>query len=450
MQVVVVGAGEIGWYLAERLGAEGHDVVVVESDSHRAAAISGQLDVQVITGSGTRLSVLEAAGVREADLVAAVTQLDEVNLVACMLAKELSEGRPIETVIRIQDEELRTDRLLIERVGADLVIDPDADTADEIIELVHSTGADEVYPMANGELLVIGGTITDDAALANQNLADVARAFEPNWPFLFGAVTRDGVTTIPRGDQTLEVGDHVRVLTTKTARREILQLIGAPAVAARRVMILGGGAIGSRVASALQDEGAEVVLVERDAERAEHLAASTSKIIVVHGDITDTELLAAEKVGRMDAVIASTGEDSSNVLACAYAAAEGAAFTVAVLHRLALLPLVQRFGINAALSPRTASANAVLRHVRGGTTAVATFLESNVEVDEIEVEAGSRADGAKVMDLHLPRGVLLGATIAADGTAEIVRGQTELAAGDHLVVFTRPAALEAARGVFTA
>jgi trk system potassium uptake protein len=138
------------------------------------------------------------------------------------------------------------------------------------------------------------------------------------------------------------------------------------------------------------------------------------------------------------------------VLACAYAAAEGDAFTVAVLHRLALLPLVRQFGIDAALSPRTASANAVLRHIRGGTASVATFLESDVEVNEFQIERGSAADGSLVANLHLPHSILLGAVTRADGTAEIVRGKTTLSAGDNVVVFSRPNSLAATRRAFSA
>ncbi|MEZ5408956.1 MAG: Trk system potassium transporter TrkA [Acidimicrobiales bacterium] len=446
MHVVVIGAGEIGWYLAQRLEAENHDVVVVETDPARAAAISSQLDVQVVTGSGTSPSVLRSARIDRADLVAAVTECDEVNLVAALLAKE---HRVTTVIVRLQSDELRgpAGKPLLSAVDADLVIDPDADTADEILELVHATGADEVYQMAGGDLQVIGSMIADHAPIAGRSLADIGRSFEPNWEFLFGAVTRDGVTTIPRGDQLLLPGDHVRVVTKRRARAKILELLGAPDRPARRVMVLGGGAIGSRVADRLHRDGIEVVLVERDRVRAERLSSEMPRIVVVNGDITDTELLTEEQVGRMDAVVAATGEDSSNVLACAYAAAEGAGFTVAVLHRLALLSLVRRFGINAALSPRTASANAVLRHVRGADN-VATFLESDSEVDELAVREGSRADGAYVADLHLPRDILVGAVTHPDGSSEIVRGRTRLRSGDHIVLFARPHALVGARAFF--
>ena len=449
MHVVIVGAGEVGWYLAQRLGAEGNDVVVVEQNEVIAAAIGAELDVQVVVGSATVPSVLQAAGIERADLLAGVTQNDEVNLLASLLAKEFGVEQ---TVVRIQTEELRgpLGERLLSTMRADVIIDPDADTADEIMELAHVSGADEVYPMSGGELLVLGAVVGVSSPFVGHDLAEIGRSFEPDWKFLFGALTRNGETVIPRGDQVLDAGDHVRVLTTRAARREILELLGVAKRQARRVMVLGGGAIGTRVAEQLQREGATVVLVERDPERAKRLSEVLPRVTIVQGDITDTELLLEESVSRMDLVIAATGDDASNVLACAYAAAEGDAFTVAVLHRLALLPLVRQFGIDAALSPRTASANAVLRHIRGGTASVATFLESDVEVNEFEIEVGSSADGIVVADLHLPHSVLLGAVTRADGTAEIVRGRTKLYAGDNVVVFSRPDALAITRRAFTA
>jgi len=449
MHVIIVGAGEVGRYLAQRLGAEGHDIVVVEQNEVIANAIGQELDVQVVVGNATVPSTLRAARVDRCDILAGVTQNDEVNLVASLLAK--NEGVP-QTVVRVQTEELRgpSGQALLDKMEADLIIDPDADTADEIMELVHVSGADEVYEMSDGDLVVIGATIGDESVMAGSTLAEIGQSYEPEWRFLFGALTRNGETVIPRGDQRLEAGDHVRVLVTRSARREILEVLGAAHRKARRVMVLGGGAVGSRVAEQLQEEGAEVVLIEGDPARAKVLSEKLPQVTIVQGDIADIDLLNEESITRMDLVIAATGDDAANVLACAFAATDKRPFTVAVLHRLALLPLVRQFGIDAALSPRTASANAVLRHVRGGTASVATFLESDVEVDEFEIEAGSPADGAVVSHLHLPHSIVLGAVIHPGGDAEIVRGSTVLKADDNVVVFARPDAIPALQRTFSA
>ncbi len=449
VHVIIVGAGEVGGYLAQRLWAEGNDVAVIEQDEAIATAIGEELDIHVVIGSGTSPSCLKAARIDRAQLLAGVTENDEVNLIASRLAKDAGVDQ---TVVRIQTEELRGEAGADLRAAmkADVIIDPDADTADEILELAHVSGADEVYPMSGGELVVIGAVIGERSSLAGSTLAEIGRIFEPDWKFLFGALTRYGETVIPRGDQRLEVGDHVRVLTRVAARREILELLGAAHRQAKRVMVLGGGAVGTRVADRLQAEGAEVVLVERDLVRARELSRLLPRVRVVQGDVEDTDFLNEESITHTDLVIAATGDDAANVLACAFAATNDQIFTVAVLHRLSLLPLVRQFGIDAALSPRTASANAVLRHIRGGTASVATFLESDVEVDEFEIQAGSPADGVPVAELHLPRALVLGAVISPDEEAAIVRGHTVLQGGDKVVVFTRPDSIPALRKAFSA
>ena len=446
MHVVIIGAGEVGWYLAQRLGAEHHDVVVVEQNEVIARALGEELDVQTVVGSGTHPSVLKLARVDRADLVAGVTQDDEVNMIASALAKQLGAKQ---TVVRLQTDELRgpDGAALRKLVDADLIIDPDADTAEEILQLVNVSGADEVYPMASGNLVVLGAVIGPNSPMVGARLSDISSV--DHWRFLFGAVTRGGETTIPRGDLRVEVGDHVRVLTERSRQRDVLEALDASGKRVRRVMVLGGGSVGARVAERLT-RTAEVTLVERDHSRAMSLAERLRKVTIVEGDITDTNLLTEESVATMDVVIAATGEDTANVLACAFAAAESEAFTVVVLHRLALLPLVRQFGIDAALSPRTASANAVLRQLRGGASSVATFLESDIEVDEFVIAPGSPGDGATVRHLQLPRAVLLGAVVRADGSNEIVTGATELHAGESVVLFARPSALAEVRRIFTA
>ncbi len=445
MHVVIVGAGEVGGYLAERLGAEGVDVVVIETDTGRAAALAAELDIQVINGSGTHPSVLKEAGVERASLLAAVTQVDEVNLVSCMLAKEHGVKT---TVVRVEADELRGPggTKVLRRVGADVVIDPDGETADEIIELVHAIGAAEVYPMADGQLVVLGAVVAEGAELANKTLEQIGR---DRTDFVCGAITRHEETVIPGGQFQLLPGDHVRLLCRAESRAEVLGLLGVKTRRVRKAMVLGGGAVGWRVAKHLEYEGVDVVLIERDPDRARFLAERFRHVTVVQGDVSDTNLLLDESVTDMDVVVAATGEDSANVLACVFAMTEAKPFTVAVLHRLALLPLVRRLGIDAALSPRTASANAVIRHLRGGA-AVATFLEGDVEVDEIEITFGSDADGSLVSELELPDGILLGAVIRPGQPPIIVRGSTDLEAGDHVVLFGRPAELSEAKAVFTA
>lgn len=446
VHIVVVGAGEVGEYVCERVTRQGHDVALVERDPKRLRAVQEHLDVLAVLGNGASPHVLEDAGIDKAGLLVAVTNSDEVNLLASLLAKQAG----VETsIVRLQEADHRESEPLREAMGVDLVIDPDLETALEIIELLEFPGVSEVAQMAGGEVVVIGARLPEYASAVGRTLQQIALDYEPNWEFLFGVITRGNETVIPRGNHELVAGDHVRVVCKRRARAELLALLGLKQDVPRQVMLLGGGRTAELVANRLQRRDAKVTLVERDRDRADELAEHLDNVTVIHGEITDADLLDEEGVGHADAVVALTGEDDANILACLYARAAGARETVAVVHRLSLLPLLHDAGVDVALSPRTASANAVMRYVRGGTVAqVATFLEGEAEVLELEVKKGTVADGAMVAELHLPKDVLIGA-IVRDGKAQIARGRSTLRAHDHLVVFAMPQSVEAAKQLFS-
>lgn len=444
--VIVVGAGEVGSYVAERLSKEGHDVAVIEQHPQRLRSVEERIDVLAVRGSGTSPRVLEMAGIDRADLVVAVTSDDSVNLLVSLLAKQADVER---TVVRVEDSDLRDRQAasVHKAVGADLVIDPDQETAEEILKLLEFPGATEIASMADGEVVVIGARLAAGGPLVGRTLMEIAQEYEPDWDFLFGALSRGNTTIIPRGDVRLEANDLVRVMCKKRARRQLAKLLGIAREVPRRVMLLGGGRTAEMLGLRLEAQGADVVVVERDPVRARELAERLDRALVLQGEITDSDLLEEADVATYDAVIALTGEDDANVLACLFARSAGAGETIAVVHRLSLLPLLNEAGIDAALSPRTASANGVLRFVRGGVAAVATFLQGEAEVLELVVGENSPADGALIAELRLPPDVLVGA-IVRDGKAQIGRGRSQLRDRDHVVLFAMPSSVDAARSAF--
>lgn len=446
MHVIVIGAGEVGSYVAELLARHGNDVAVVESDRQRIRDLEARLDVLVVHGSGTHPQTLELAGVEKAGLCVAVTSNDEVNLISTLLAKQAGVER---TVVRIEAPELRSRYAsqLRDAIGIDLVIDPDAETAAEILELLEAPGATEVAKFSQGEVIVVGTTLGAEAPLCGQTLSEIAERYEPDWDFLVAARTRSGVTIIPRADERLEVDDHVWLVAKRRAKREALMLLGLQTGVHRRILLLGGGRTGEIVARNLSGRPGSITLIERDPVRARQLAEDLEGVLVIEGDIADAELLSAEAAGTYDAVLALTGEDDANILACLFAKSLGAGETIAVLHRLSLRELLTDVGIDVALSPRTSSANGVLRFVRGNVAQVATFLAADFEVIELEVAEGSRADGQVIRDLDLPKDVLVGAVVR-DGKPRICRGHSDLRASDHVVVFVRPPNVDAVRQIF--
>jgi trk/ktr system potassium uptake protein len=440
VHVIVVGAGEVGSYVADRLSREGHDVAIVDLDESRLRQLDDDLDVLTVRGSGTHPRILRRAGVEHTDLLVAVTSNDEVNLISSLLAKSIGVER---TIVRIEAPELRgADADAIRNAsGADLVIDPDAEAAAEVLELLDFPGADEVAYMAGGEVIVIGARLPEHAPLVGRTLKEIGEEFEPDWDFVVGSIGRGDEVIIPRRDHRLAAGDHLRVAVKRRARRAVMELLGLSRGKLNRVMLLGGGRTAEILADRLTARGVHVVIVERNPERARALAESLDDVLVLEGDVTDADLLEEADVGRYDMVVALTGEDDANILACLYAKSAGSAETVAVVHRLALLALLGQAGIDVALSPRTATANGVLRFVRGGVAAVATFLQGEAEVLELEVAIDSPADGSLVKDLGLPKEVLIGAFVR-DGKAQIARGRSRLRGRDHIVAFAMPSAVD--------
>jgi trk system potassium uptake protein TrkA len=434
-------------HISARLSKEGHDVALIDRSAQAIAEAEERLDVATLVGRGTSPLVLEQAGIAKADLFVAVTNDDAANLVATLVAKQAG----VETsIVRLQNDDLRGVEAsrMRKAMGVDHVIDPDFETAQEIFELLRFPGASEIFPMVGGEVMIIGARLPATAPMVGQTLHELAQAHEPHWDFLIGSITRKGQTQIARQDLRLEADDHLRMVCNQRGRAQLLKLLGLKTQASRRVMLLGGGHTARTLAQRLQDAGAFVTIVEHKPARARELAERLERTVVLEGEITDPDLLAQEEIGRQDVVIALTGDDDANILACLFAKASGAAETIAVIHRLALLPLVHEAGIDVAISPRTAIANAVLRYARGGEiSSVTTFLEGEAEILELTVKEQSLADGAVVAELPLPKDVLIGAVVR-DGNAEIARGRTRLREKDRVIAFAMPEASAAVRRIF--
>jgi len=440
VRVIVVGAGEVGSYVAERLSRQGVDVFVIERNAKRAAHLAETIDVEVITGSGTHPTTLAEAGIDVADLLVAVTKSDEVNLVASILAKQADVPR---TVVRIEAPELRGhDAAGLRRAsGADLVIDPDEETAQEVLSLIEMPGAAEVAKLGNGEVFVIGARIPADAPIVGKSLIELGVENEPDWDYIVSSIKRGSETIIPRGDYVIEPNDLVRIVCVRSARRKVAKLVGLARDVPREILLLGGGRTARLIAEKLRGTGARVQIIERDPDRARHIAEKLDGVRVLQGDITDSDVLDEADLPRIELVAALTGEDDANILASVYAKSAGVPETIAVVHRLNFLDLLDQVGVDAALSPRTATANGVLRFVRGDVAQVTTFLQGEVELLEFEIHSGSRADGSSICDLGLPRDVLI-AAVVRDGRAQIARGRTELRKGDHVIVMAEPESVD--------
>lgn len=441
MRVLVVGAGEVGFHLARRLSEEDHDVVVVESDPDRAEEVSAHMDVMVVEGNGASLSVLEEAGIAETDLLLAVTSRDEVNIIACLAASQLDMGF---RVARISDPEYyEGDSLLSrERIGIDLMINPERESAWEAFQLLNSEAATDLAQFAGGRLQLIGLKVKEGAPVAGHTLAELDRDLGDR-RYVTVAVVRDGETEIPSGSSRIEAGDQIFVLTPGEEMPAIPPLAGYDRFQLRRVMIAGGSRSAVHLARHLEEHDVDCTILDDDRERCVELAEALPEALVLHGDATDMDLLELEGVEGIDGFVALTGKDETNMLSGLLAKHLGARKVISLIDRVEYAPLVSKIGVDATVSPRMSTVNAILRYVRrGDVRSVATLKGIDAEVMELVVGEGAPAVNRPLAELDLPEHGLVGAILRGD---EVItpRGDDALQAGDRVIVFTLPDAVSA-------
>ncbi len=431
MRIIIVGAGAVGSYLAERLSSEGQDVVVIEDDERRAAQLQETIDALVIRGNGASAHSLEEAGAAKADLLIAVSNSDGANVLACFTATELGTKT---TIARIEDSEIREGA---DRLGVDVVIDPSATAAEELVDIVGVGGASELIQFADGKLVMVGGIVAPNATITAGPLREL-RVRQAEWGWVVAALVRDGRTIVAHGDTLVRAGDHALLMTTDDRVEDAIRLLGLTRRNLDRVIIMGGTRLAELTADQMTDAGLSVVIVDEDMDRCSVLASRHSHALVICGDPTDPEVLGDLDLGPKDVAIGLTGWDEVNLLGCLVAKASGAGMVIARFNRIAYVGLLSGIGIDAAVSSRLMAASAILRFVRAGQVEqVATFSDTDAEAIEVEVEAKSKACNKTLLDLELPVGVIIGG-ISRNGTTFVPDGSTVIRPGDHVIFFSLP------------
>ncbi len=440
MRVLIVGAGEVGFHLAERLSEENQDVVVIETDPERAEYSSEQLDVMTVVGNGASLPILRQAGVEKAGMLLAVTSRDEVNLIACLAASRLGVEY---TIARVSNPEYYEEGSVLSRehMGIDLLINPERECARETYQLLQSAAATDVATFADGRVQLLGLVVRPDAPIAGKSLAQLGRELR-DYHYVTAAINRDGQTSIPTGDSVIEAGDQIFLLTPTSEVFDIPPLAGYEEFTLRRVMIAGGSAEGEYLARILGEHDIETTILDSDRRRCLELAESLPKALVLHADATDTELLEMEGVAGIDGFVAATGNDETNLLASLLAKTVGAHRVVTLIEKFDYLPLVPRVGLDAAVSPRMSAVNAILRYVRRGRVmTVATLKGIDAEAIEFNVAESSPVAGKALQDLDFPRGRGLVGTIIRGDEIIVPRGPDRILPGDEVIVFALPEAI---------
>ena len=446
MSVVIVGAGEVGFHVAERLSNEGQTVVVVDVERDRLDYVDSHLDVGVIEGNGASPAVLRRAGVEKATLFVAVTSLDEVNLVACMAAR----GAPdMVKVVRVSNPDFYSEARELDaaQFGVNVMINPERELALDTLHLLQSTVATDIAAFSDGKLQLMSLEVDENAPIVNRTLANITMEI-PDVPLLTAAIDRDGETLVPDGSTVVRAGDQVYVVATAEAVGKALELTGHRASALNRVMIAGGSVEAYYLAQLLEENRVHATLLVQDRARAQELAEKLHKSLILNGDATDVELLEAEGVGDMDAFVALTDEDQTNILSSLVAKHAGAKQVVTLVNKIEYVSLARRIGLDAAVSPRLSAANAILRGVQqGSVTRVSTFKDTDAEAISFKVSPECPIVGQPLMATDFPKGAIVAAILRGDSVI-VPRGNDLLRAGDTAIVFALPTAVASVTKLF--
>lgn len=437
MRAIVVGAGEVGFDVARMLSSEQNDVIVVDNDPDAIRAVRDRLDVMTVVGNGTSADILDEAGVRKVDMLIAVTAVDEVNIIACMLADRLGVKT---TIARVRSDELTRTKSVLKTsdFGIDLVIHPEESAANEVVRLIRRASATDVLTFADGRLLLMGIRLDPDSPVIGKTLRDLA-VEHARVKFRIMGIARGIRTILPGGDEKLQKNDQIFVLARPKYIGYVSGMMGKSDKRMHHIMILGGTQVGSKVALQLgAEKNKQVKLIEPNRDQAERLAEELRNVLVIHGDATDIDLLVQEGLSEMDAFVAVTNDEESNLVTCLMAKHLRVAKTVALLSKGAYIPISQSIGLDAAVSKKLAVSREILRYLRGQhVMSVATIPGLDAEIIEIEAKPRSYVTKAPLHELALPRGVLVGAVMHKDAV-DVATGDTRIQPGDRAIVFAMP------------
>lgn len=436
MHIILIGAGEVGRYLAQILIEEQHDVCIIEQDAKLARELDESVDAQVIHGTGVSREALFRAGITKADLLLAITQVDEVNLIAAMTAERLAPD--CRTVARVREPRYMygTDAIAPEEYGVDLLVGPEQAVAERVVDLLRYVGPGQIAPVADGRVALLEIPVIANTAPVWATLEELDAEL-PGQALIAAVLGNDGLR-IPGPKDRFQVGERLFAVCARDAIADFLNLVVSDAHQVEHVLLVGGGSIGLSVGRELQRLKLGVTIIERDAEAAEAIAVKLNKAIVIQGDGTEPTLLAEQMHEQPDAVVVLLDDDEKSMLTGIVAKHLGARKVIARVDKREYGPIAHKLGVDAVLSPRRTVADAILRFVRRGTIDSTTMLGDH-QGELIDFRIGKKPQRKELLDraiseLPLPEGSMV-ALIARNKEILVNKGRDEtIQPGDHVFV----------------
>ena len=447
LNTVIVGAGVVGVALAEQLSQEGHAVGVVDKDQQKIDEINDKLDVLGVCGEAGSIDALSRAGIKTAEMVIAVTDVDEVNLVVGMLSSRLGVRHRI---VRIRNREyVHEDSLLaLGELGIEHVINPEPAIVQALQGMIDIPGTTDFSVLADGEVLMLGFDIHEDSPAAGHSLMELKEVGDLD-AFLFLSITRGDEILVPGGNDRILPGDNVHVLVSSDMVKFLLPVIHQRPVKYDEVIISGASRIGMQLAETLQGKVSRVFLIEPDERLARDAARKLPKVTVFHGDPTDLALLNEADLERCDLFCALSDDDQRNMLSALLVKKHSGTLTAVLVHQPEYVSVMHSLGVYIVINPRLVTVGEILMHIRRGHIhSVTRLAEGHAEIIEMEVPEDSPVCKAPLKDLRFPDNALVGAVVR-EGIMRIPSGDTQCKPGDVVLIFALPSAIARIEKLFT-
>lgn len=437
MKIIILGAGQVGGHLAENLANEANDITVVDTNSHRLRELQDRLDIRTLEGKASHPAILEQAGAKDADLLIAVTNSDEVNMVACQVSKTLFNTPTRIARVREQDY-LRQNRVLFSdnELPVSVLISPERLVTEHIKRLIQRPGALQVLDFAAGKAQLVGVRAYYGGPLVGREIAYL-RTHMPAVDTRVAAIFRQGKPITPQGSTVIEADDEVFFIASTPDIQAVMSELRRLDKPYKRVIIAGGGNIGSRLAKQIENE-LQVKIIERSSSRSDFLARTLDNTIVLNGSASDRELLLEENIEDTDVFCALTNDDEANIMASMLAKRLGVRTVMTLINNPAYVDLVQGGVIDIAISPQQTTIGGLLTHVRKGDMAAVHSLRRGA-AEALEAVAhgdkrSSKVVGRALEEIDLPPGTTIGAIVRED-TVLIAHDDLVVESGDHVILF---------------
>ncbi len=444
MKIIIEGAGQVGSHLAKMLSHEGGDITVIDDDEVRLQRLTAVADVVTVLGDPSSITVLKEAGCHKADLFIAVnpSTTQTVNIVSALLAKKLGSKR---VIARIEDEAylLPENKLMFKDMGLDMLFYPEKIASDEIIDMLKHTASTDSMDFARGKLQLVVFRLDDDSPVLDMTVAEFTAAMTAasvQAQLRIIAIARKGETIIPKFDTKFNYNDHLYIIAKREGVPTIMKFLGKDNIEVNKAMILGGSEIGEMVAAQLSSQQLEAVkLIEIDKDRCRELSEKLpSDVIVANGDCRNSDFLVEEGIREYDALVAVTGNDEANILACVVAKKFGVARTIAQVENLEYVRLAEDMGVDAVINKKLITAGRIFKFTLSDKVRFVRYMSgTDAEVLEYTVAPGARITKAMLKDIDFPRNAIIGGIIRGSESF-IAVGDTRIEPYDRVAVFALP------------